>query len=367
MLVWLLQSACTPAPAPPPAASATASSGEPLHVVVSIRPQAFLIQRIGGAHVRPIVLIGPAQSHHIFDPTPRQLTEIGRATAYFRIGLSFEQSLTPKLASLFPNLRIVDTQAGIKLRPMKEGCCDHAGHDHAADHSDHSTEGQPDPHIWLDPQLAKLQAGTIANALCELAPAHADQFRNNLSTLASELDRVDAEVAARLAPLKGSSFFVFHPSYGYFADRYGLTQVAVEIEGRSPTARELLQLTEQARRAQIKAIFVQPQFSKNAAEMLARSLNASVVELDPLAEDYIENLKRMSERLAANIAPPARSERMPGGQAVLATHTNVAHFTLERSPPRSASCARTAEAAAAHATPTKSRGDTTPLRASEHS
>jgi zinc transport system substrate-binding protein len=157
--------------------------------------------------------------------------------------------------------------------------------------------GAPDPHIWLDPELVKIQASTIAAALSQLDPVHAAEYKKNLQALAADLDRVNAELAAALAPLKGKSFMVYHPAFGYFAAAYGLKQVAVESEGKEPSAKELADLIDRAKQEQVKVIFVEPQFSKKSAAAVAAAVGATVVAMDPLAPDYLHNLEAMAGQI----------------------------------------------------------------------
>ena len=94
--------------------------------------------------------------------------------------------------------------------------------------------------------------------------------------------------------MKGKPFFVFHPSFGYFADDYGLEQIAVETGGSEPSARQLARLIDQARSSDVRVIFVQPQFSRKSAETVAAEIGGAVIPIDPLARDYIENLEQMA-------------------------------------------------------------------------
>ena len=278
---------CRRAPAPP-----AEPTGKPL-VFVSILPQAEFVQRVGGERVDVAVLLPPGQSPATYEPSPRQMTKLGRAQVYFRIGVPFERALLRKIASAMPKLNIVDTSQGIKLRRMA------AGHDH-----EHGA-GAADPHTWLDPKLVKIQAGTIAHALTALAPAHAAEFERNLQSFQAELDRLDAKIAATLAPLRGRELFVFHPAYGYFADAYGLKQVAVELEGKEPSARALGALIERAKARGVKVMFVQPQFSSKAAATVARAIGGAVVPMDPLARDYESNLESMAASVRAALGGKA--------------------------------------------------------------
>ncbi len=290
-----------------PHAVAQTDAAPVLKVAVSILPQAYFVERVGGVRVDVQVLVGPGLSPHTFEPTPKQLTALADARVYFRVGIDFEQALVPRLAGLFPNLRIVDTRAGVPLRHFAahEASCEHAEHGHA----DEAAAGRPDPHIWLNPLLVKTQAQTICDTLCELDPAHADEYRRNLAAFHADLDRVHAQLAAALAPLKGRELFVFHPAFGYFTDAYGLRQVPVEIEGKEPTARQLQALVARARAANVKVIFVQPQFAKKAAQTVAEAIGGVVVPLDDLARDYLKNLEDIAGKVKGVApAPPAGTD-----------------------------------------------------------
>ena len=273
-----------------------------LNVVVSILPQACFVQRIAGQDADVTVLVGPGQSPHVYEPTPKQVTALADAQVFFTVGLPFEDTLLPKVRASFPQLKIVDTRAGIPLRAMTVD--ERVGEEAHGEHGEEA--GAPDPHIWLSPKLVKIQAATMCDALCQLVPGRAAEFRKNLAAFQADLDRVDAEIAAALAPLKGARFFVFHPAFGYFADAYGLKQVPVEIEGKEPSARQIAALIEAARQARVRVIFVQPQFSTRSAEAIAQAIGGAVVPLDDLPRDYLKNLEEMAEKLKSGLARSAK-------------------------------------------------------------
>lgn len=274
-----------------------------LEVAVSILPQAEFLRRIGGSHVQPIVLVGPGQSPATFDPTLKQMARLAHARLYFRIGVAFEDRLVAKIRAAYPELQIIDTRRGIDLRAIEE--------DTDLEHQHHA--GEPDPHIWLNPRLVKVQSRTICDALKLADPAHATDFERNLVAFEADLDAVDARITELLAPLKGGEFFVFHPAFGYFGDAYGLRQVAVETGGKEPTARQLSALIERAKKQNVKLILVQRQFATAGARAVANAIGGAVLIVDPLAEDYLDNLWRIASTIAELLE---HSQQSPSSQAV---------------------------------------------------
>jgi zinc transport system substrate-binding protein len=293
------------AAAAPAGAPALSAEAPPLKVFVTIPPQAWFVERIGGPRVAVHVLVGPGQSPHTFDPTPQQMARLADARIFFRIGWPLEPGLLEKARSINPNLQVIDTREGIALRWMTpaEAEADERAEGRAEPKGGAKPEaapghtGEADPHFWLNPRYARVQAATIEKALAAADPAHADEFRKNLAALDEDLDKLDARLREALAPLKGRDFFVYHPAFGYFADAYGLRQVPVEIEGKEPTARQLARLIDRARAEGVRVIFVQPQFSAKSAEAVATAIGGSVIAMDDLAKDYLANLADMAEKV----------------------------------------------------------------------
>lgn len=278
---------------------------EKMTVAVSIIPQAWLVEQIGGEHVEAIALVKPGDSCEVYQPTDAQVSRIMAAKVFFRIGMPFEDGHGFRAIESSGKMRIVDTRRGITLRDM-------AGHVHAPEASGPGAsagssekerraadaEGGKDPHVWLSPRLLSLQARTIAQTLGELDPSHQEDYDRHLRALQQRLGEVDQSIRAKLAPLRGKTFFVFHPAWGYFADEYGLRQVAIETAGKEPSDRELTELQNEARREGVKVIFVQPQTSKRAAEAVAGAIRGRVEILDPLLPDVAANLLHAAESLA---------------------------------------------------------------------
>jgi zinc transport system substrate-binding protein len=263
-------------------------AADKISVVVSVLPEKFIVERVGGSHVEVSVMVGPGQSPATYEPTPRQMAALAVARVYFRIGVPFEIVWMNRIRAANRNMLIVDVAEGIRRRPVEQSV--------NGNRSD--AEPFPDPHVWTSPPLAKRISARIRDTLIRLDPAHKDKYERNYAKLAAELDALDTELRARLSSLKQRAFMTFHPAWGYFADTYGLRQIPIESEGKEPGPRTLLHVIEEAKRLGIKVIFVEPQFSRSSAEMVAREIGGRVVAIDPLAEDYIENMRKVAAAFA---------------------------------------------------------------------
>lgn len=261
------------------AALSAEGAGARLVVFVSILPQKQFVERVSGDAVDVRVMVLPGQSPASYDPTPQQMVDFSHADAYFRVGAPFESAWIPRLLRTHPGVRVFDTRAGIALQPM-------------------GTNGGMDPHIWVSPSQVKQQAANIRDALIELRPAERARFEAGYEGYAAELDALDDDVRRLLAGKIERSFMVLHPAWGYFARAYGLQQVPIEVDGKEPSARTVARLIERARADQVRVIFVQKQFGRAAAEAVARAIGADVVELDPLAEDFVANTRATAQALA---------------------------------------------------------------------
>jgi len=276
-----------------------------VEVFVSIPPQKWLSDRIGGQHLVTGVLISKGQDPHTFEPTPKQVEALSHSQLYFTVGLEFEKQIITKIRQSSSKLQIVDCTAGIKKLAMAE----HHHHGNETVHHDdagkneHTEDGQGhdhaglDPHVWLSPVNLKIMAANMAKAMIAADPQNSGDYTANLAQLNRELDALDQKIAAQLQPCAGATFFVFHPSFGYFAKRYGLHQEAVEVEGKLPTPKQLSNLITEAKADGVKVIFVQPQFDSRSAEVIATAIGGEVVPLDALAEDVKGNLETIANKI----------------------------------------------------------------------
>lgn len=283
-----------------------------LRVFVSVLPQAYIVERVGGDLVEVNALVQPWQSAETYEVTPRQMDALSRAQLYFRAGMPFENALLRKIASTCPQLRVVDTREGVALL-ADTGCAhgddhaDHADHDDHDDHASHADHnhghmhGDWDPHIWMDPKRVKTQAATVAAALSEAFPEARATFAANLAALERDLDAAHERIAALLSPFHGRRIYVYHPAYAYFADAFGLEQVSVEFEGKEPGPRRVQQIVDGMKAEGARVIFVQPQFSRQMVESVAQQTGAAIVELDPLSKDLIATMDRIAKEIVRSL------------------------------------------------------------------
>ena len=271
-------------------ANAWAAGG--VHVFVSIAPQRYFVQQIGKDLVSVQVLVEPGADPHTYEPKPQQMVALSKAALYFAIGIELETAKLDKITAINPRMQVVHTDHGILKLPMDAQARHHVENE---PEQDHQHRGSLDPHIWLSPPLVMMQARSILMALQKVDPAHRTDYEINYRAFILELVDLDAHLRAAFAGLNGSSFMVLHPSWGTFAHTYGLRQVPIQVEGKSPKPAQLKELIEQARSNQIKVVFVQPQFSSKNAAQISKAIGGRVVVVDPLAQDWATNLRRAAE------------------------------------------------------------------------
>jgi zinc transport system substrate-binding protein len=258
-------------------------------VTVSIVPQKYFVQKIAKNKIDVNVMVKPGFSPATYEPKTSQMKKLSKSLVYFSIDVPFEDVWLNKFKNANKNMLIVDTDEGInKIEMLK-----HEHHDEVEnskeEHPEHDHEGL-DPHIWLDPILVKIQAKNIYEALVKIDEKNKEFYLKNYETFLKELDTLDNELKEILKYTKNKAFMVFHPSWGYFAKRYDLEQIAIESEGKKPKPAELVELIKDAKEHNIKIVFVSPQFSKKGAKIISQSIKGNVAVINPLAEKWDINL-----------------------------------------------------------------------------
>ena len=254
---------------------------------VSILPQKYFLERIAGDTIKVLVMVLPGESPATYEPTPDQIRALTKARVFFTIGVPFERSFVPKIKSTLKDIPIIDTSTGITRMDME-----------GAPSRDETVK---DPHIWMSPPLVKTQAATMLKTLVKLFPEWKERFEKNYSTFINDLDEADKDLQESLASLNGTTLFVYHPSFGYFARRYGLKQKAIETGGKAPGPKSLNKLVAEVKKEGVKVIFVQPEFQQHSVEIIAEAAGTAVIPIDPLAEDYLDNLKAIAETLKSSL------------------------------------------------------------------
>ena len=262
--------------------AATGAGSTRVEVVVSVPPQAWLVRRIGGDRVDVHVLLPPGASEHTYEPTPQQVARLGAARLVVEVGhpsFLFERRLLDALLDRQPRPLVVDMTR------------------HADLIQERGAGSGSDPHLWLSPAVMRATAQDVAAVLGALDPAGAATYRQGLVAVLAEITALDGDLRRELASLAGRRFLVYHPAWGYLARDYGLEQVAIEAEGKEPSARRMLDVAEMARREGLGTVFVERWSSDRSARAIAGELGARVVTLDPLAEDWPANLRRVGGAL----------------------------------------------------------------------
>jgi len=266
----------------------TSLAAEKLPVFVSILPQQYIVEQIGQDKVDVRVMVRPGASPATYEPKPAQMAALSKARLYFSIGVPFETFWLDKIASSNPKMKVVHTDQGIQKIPM-------AGLHHHDEHTEHGHTGL-DPHIWTSPVRVRIQADTILKELIAQDSGNKEAYTQNHAAFARRIEALDLELKDLFKDKAGTRFMVFHPSWGYFAKDYGLEMIPIEIEGKAPKPAQLKQLIKHARKNNIRVLFVQPQFSAKSAKLIAREIKGRVVVADPLARNWMENMKAMATK-----------------------------------------------------------------------
>ena len=287
------QAGPTPKPSQNPKSS---QNPKPMTVAVGLAPVEYFAKKIGGQYVQTVVLVPAGADAHTYEPKPSQMRELSKAGLYLSAGLEFEQAWEPRLRAANAKLVFAHLEQGLALMPMPEGHEEHHHNDLHGGGAKGKHEAEMDPHVWVSPANVRHMAASISEAFAKADPAHAQAYAANLAVFVKEIDAVDADLRSVFAgiPADRRGFLVFHPAWGYLARDYGLTQTAIEFEGKEPSPRRLGALIAQARAAGVKVIFVQPQMSRRTAQSIAQALGAQVLVVDPLAADWAANLRTVA-------------------------------------------------------------------------
>jgi zinc transport system substrate-binding protein len=263
--------------------NSTGSSDGKIGVVVTVGPQEEFVKRVGGDRVNVTVMVPPGADPHTYEPLPNQMKQVQDAQIYFQVGSGIEFELTwmDKLTSMNSQMKVVNTSSGIQLIP-------------------NTAEGEEgsDPHVWVSPRNAKIMVENIYQSLVQADPENKDYYTKNRDEYLKELDQLDKNITQTLSGKNNTKIMVYHPAWAYFCQDYNLQQISIEQAGKEPTPQNIAILVDTARNESIKVIFVSPEFSTSNAQVIANEIGGKVVVVDPLSQNYLENMKKVAGAFA---------------------------------------------------------------------
>lgn len=263
-----------------------------MSVAVTIPPLQKWAEQLSGGRVDVVCAVPDGGNPESYDLPPSAMVELSRCSLYFSCGhLGFERTWLNRLEENNPDLRVVNLSEGL---PLIYGTHHHVGEeDHQQSH-----EAWPDPHIWCSPRLARHIVATMYEALVEADSAGAPFYTERYRLLDRELVQLDSTLTARLLPMRGKAFAVYHPTLSYWAADYGLQQLSLEPDGKSPSPQYLRTMVDSARHAGVEVVFVQREFDPRQAETFAREVGCRTEIINPLAYDWNEEIMRIADAFA---------------------------------------------------------------------
>lgn len=238
-------------------------------VTVTISPYKYFVDQIAKGKVDVNVMVSNGNNPETYEPYAQQMMELSKSALYLKVGsIGFEQTWMKKLQDNAPDMKVIDTSVGIK--PAK------------------TPGGNIDPHVWMSCSNARIIASNILKALCELEPKNKAFFEKNYQSLLSIIDKRDSTIkeSFKKDPDLVRKFVIYHPILTYFARDYQLEQLAIEEEGREPSAAQLKSLIERARKEKIKFCLIQAEFANRNTTTFINESHTKPMNINPLQDDW---------------------------------------------------------------------------------
>lgn len=274
-------------------------------VAVTIVPQIEMVKAIAGDRVEVVEMIPKGFSPSNYAPSPAEMRAFDEASIYFSMGVPADmQNILPR-AEEQSDLKVVKLFDRIEEKyPHRYFGEEEEADAHDEDENDHGHNhaGGRDPHIWLSPARVRLMVEIMRDQLIEILPEYEAEFKENTEQYLEKLSAADQENKELLSEYKDQEILVYHPSFGYFTEHYGLKMIAIEEAGKEPGPRHLQEIIKHARQQGIKNVFYQAEIDSKKTRAVAEELDGEIIQLNPLAQNYIENLKVMAEKMAASIS-----------------------------------------------------------------
>ena len=246
-------------------------------VTVTIPPYKYFVEKIAGDKVDVNVMVSNGNNPETYEPNAQQMMELSKSALYLKVGsIGFEQTWMKKLQDNAPDMKVIDTSVGIT--PTK------------------TPGGNIDPHVWMSCKNARIIASNMLKALCELEPENKTFFQKNYQQLLSSIDRQDSIIRKSFKdnPEMVRKFVIYHPILTYFARDYQLEQLAIEEEGREPSAAQLKSLIERARKQKIRYCLIQAEFANRNTTTFIKESQTKAMDINPLQADWANAMKEVS-------------------------------------------------------------------------
>ena len=257
-------------------ASMAESNAKPT-VTVTIPPYQYFVEKIAGDKVDVNVMVSNGNNPETYEPNAQQMMELSNSALYLKVGsIGFEQTWMKKLQDNAPDMKVIDTSVGIK--PAQ------------------TPGGNIDPHVWMSCKNARIISSNIFKALCQLEPENKTFFQKNYQQLLSSIDRQDSIIRKSFKdnPEMVRKFVIYHPILTYFARDYQLEQLAIEEEGREPSAAQLKSLIERARKQKIRYCLIQAEFANRNTTTFIKESQTKAMDINPLQADWANAMKEVS-------------------------------------------------------------------------
>jgi zinc transport system substrate-binding protein len=259
-------------------------------LTVTIEPQRYFAEQLTDTLFQVISMVAPGISPETYDPSPAQIAQLSHSKAYFRIGyIGFEEIWMEKLNQNYPRLPFFNNSEKIELIVPDRPNTNPASHNHH-----HGV----DPHTWSSPKGALIIAQNMCEALIKTDPEHASVFQANLEKLTAKINETDQIIRSYLSHSNQKAFIIYHPALTYFARDYDLTQYAIEEDGKEPTAEQIRKIMDVAKEKGIKTIFIQQEFDKKNAAVIARETGCKLVVINPLSYHWNDEMITIAKALS---------------------------------------------------------------------
>jgi zinc transport system substrate-binding protein len=254
-------------------------------LTVTIEPQRFFADRLVDTLFSVTSMVASGINPETYDPSPAQIAQLAHSKAYFCIGpIGFEDAWLDNLKKNNPGLPFFDNSRGVAWIVSDEN----GGHKHS----------HPDPHIWTSPKEVAIIVRNMYESLSEIDPDNEPLYRKNLESLLKEIGETAKTIQSCLDKSAQKAFIIYHPALTYFARDYGLTQYAMELDGKEPAPEQLKKLIDLAKEKKINTIFIQQEFDQKNAELMSRETGCRLVTINPLSYNWSDEMIRIAKSLS---------------------------------------------------------------------